>query len=651
MDWITPLAEDVKFEENIINGAVTGDYHVYSGEHYLGNVSKSGSMTVKQNHFATTEQTSSTSAMHPVRSEDTLQSLAKAYYGSEDLWYVIADANGLGFGSELQPGTTLEIPGRANEFNSHDAFSPINLSEAIGDTTPEMPYVPPPPAGGCNALASIVMIAVAVVVTGGIGLAYSGPLNPYAVGAIAGAMGSVASQAVGVVTGTIDDFNWGQVAVTAITAGVGRGMGAQLAELGAAAEEGAMIANFATKAGKLTNYGRAAVSVATSLAGAATSKLVNGHSGFSWADVAARAVSAGMGARLPGETQGSEFGLQQFIKDVGYGTLREGVSYGTNRVFGGNRSWNNREVAIDVFGNALGNSIVQEINKQNKPTEKELAIEAGRKGLSKEQLNTLSQRAEATGTSLDELLAARGSEHLYDATDSRFNSNDVFDVSQSYTLLAEQKYSYSDLSLWDKSKVLGGLLIDDVKAVSADIWENKELYGEYFMDDLRSGVIRDRIITAAKAELEIVGGAAQIATGLLAKNLPLGNKMRTGLLAHGLGNFSSGVGNLSDAIYGGDRDYHFTKNVYKSTAEFLGFDPQWGENAFYGVDLAMGATLLAQPTIQTGTVTIQSSGHVPIQIQTVRDAPAIQAMPVPMVVHDSYQIYGAYDSILTEPKK
>ena len=224
-------------------------------------------------------------------------------------------------------------------------------------------------------------------------------------------------------------------------------------------------------------------------------------------------------------------------------------------------------------------------------------------------------------------------------------------MSQSYTLLAEQKYSYSDLSLWDKSKVLGGLLIDDVKAVSADIWENKELYGEYFMDDLRSGVIRDRIITSAKAELEIVGGAAQIATGLLAKNLPLGNKMRSGLLAHGLGNFSSGVGNLSDAIYGGDRDYHFTKNVYKSTAEFLGFDPQWGENAFYGVDLAMGATLLAQPTIQTGTVTIQSSGHVPIQIQTVRDVPAIQAIPVPMVVHDSYQIYGAYDSILTEPKK
>ncbi|WP_405621595.1 DUF4225 domain-containing protein [Pseudoalteromonas sp. Ld19] len=190
--------------------------------------------------------------------------------------------------------------------------------------------------------------------------------------------------------------------------------------------------------------------------------------------------------------------------------------------------------------------------------------------------------------------------------------------------------------------------MDDIKDVSTDLWNNRELYAEYFMDDLKSGVIRDQIFVAMKAELEIIGGAAQLATGVMVKKLPLGNSMRTGLLAHGVGNFSSGVGNLSDAIYGGDRDYHFTRNTYENVAEFVGLEKKWGENVFYGVDIAMGVTLLAQPVIQSGNVTIKSSGTIPMSLESTRVIPSIQATPVPMVVNDAYQIFSAGSSISLE---
>ncbi|WP_405597020.1 RHS repeat domain-containing protein, partial [Pseudoalteromonas sp. Ld18] len=197
-------------------------------------------------------------------------------------------------------------------------------------------------------------------------------------------------------------------------------------------------------------------------------------------------------------------------------------------------------------------------------------------------------------------------------------------------------------------KSIGSLVMDDIKDVSTDLWNNRELYAEYFMDDLKSGVIRDQIFVAMKAELEIIGGAAQLATGVMVKKLPLGNSMRTGLLAHGVGNFSSGVGNLSDAIYGGDRDYHFTRNTYENVAEFVGLEKKWGENVFYGVDIAMGVTLLAQPVIQSGNVTIKSSGTIPMSLESTRVIPSIQATPVPMVVNDAYQIFSAGSSISLE---
>lgn len=43
---------------------------------------------------------------------DYLDSLAKKYYGSEDYWWIIANANGIGYGKLSIPfGKQLRIPG------------------------------------------------------------------------------------------------------------------------------------------------------------------------------------------------------------------------------------------------------------------------------------------------------------------------------------------------------------------------------------------------------------------------------------------------------------------------------------------------------------------------------------------------------------
>jgi len=47
---------------------------------------------------------------HVVTLGDALDALAYRYYGREDLWWRIADANALSFPTDLTPGATLTIP-------------------------------------------------------------------------------------------------------------------------------------------------------------------------------------------------------------------------------------------------------------------------------------------------------------------------------------------------------------------------------------------------------------------------------------------------------------------------------------------------------------------------------------------------------------
>jgi LysM repeat protein len=89
------------------------------------------------------------SGTYTVRSGDTLQSIAQSIYGDSNLWYKIAEANGLSAGVSLIEGRTLMLPGGVAK-NSHnaDTFRPYNPAEAIGDLSPTNAKPPKKPKCG-----------------------------------------------------------------------------------------------------------------------------------------------------------------------------------------------------------------------------------------------------------------------------------------------------------------------------------------------------------------------------------------------------------------------------------------------------------------------------------------------------------------------
>lgn len=96
---------------------------------------------------------------------------------------------------------------------------------------------------------------------------------------------------------------------------------------------------------------------------------------------------------------------------------------------------------IDAFGNALGNSVAR---AHRTSAERSANLEAGKAGLTEQQLNTLKQRSTDHDMSLDDLLIARGQEARYgylDDPSGRFVDGD------SYTLAAENMTSFAGVSL------------------------------------------------------------------------------------------------------------------------------------------------------------------------------------------------------------
>jgi LysM domain len=100
-----------------------------------------------------------------VQTGDTLQSIAQSAYGDRQLWFVIAQANGVMSDADLKVGHSLIIPSKVGSVhNTSDTFKPYNPSELIGDTTPTLPVPPPPDDDDCGGLGELIMAVVAVVV-------------------------------------------------------------------------------------------------------------------------------------------------------------------------------------------------------------------------------------------------------------------------------------------------------------------------------------------------------------------------------------------------------------------------------------------------------------------------------------------------------
>ena len=255
-------------------------------------------------------------SLYTVRTGDTLRSIALAVWGDGDLWYILADANGLSGSTNLVAGQTLTIPNKVtNIHNTSETFRVYNAGEIIGDTSPSLPDAPPavPLSSGKkkkHGFLSMIAAIIAIVVISIVAPELIGPLTnmmattfgvssaPLAAAlakgaafAVAGAVGSMASQTFSIMAGIQDDFSFKAVASSAITSGIGAGLGSFLG-----ASTGPL--------SSLPEWARTATTVAAS--GAATqgvSMALGLQQKFDWRGVAASAMSS-----VAGEVVGAAVG-------------------------------------------------------------------------------------------------------------------------------------------------------------------------------------------------------------------------------------------------------------------------------------------------------------------------------------------------------
>jgi LysM repeat protein len=176
------LHKDVTQKDNSV---VHQDYAYVNGN-LIGSNGDAESVYYDYNYTPISDQyPASNPGQYIVQSSgETLQGIAQSVFGDANLWYLIADANGLSAGATLVAGQALTIPNQvSNLHNDANTFRPYQPNEIIGDTTAAVKAPPPPKLKSgllANILAIVVAVAVTTVLTGGSG----GLLAP-----VAGAIG------------------------------------------------------------------------------------------------------------------------------------------------------------------------------------------------------------------------------------------------------------------------------------------------------------------------------------------------------------------------------------------------------------------------------------------------------------------------------
>jgi len=306
-----------------------------------------------------------------VRDGDTLMSIARSVWGDDQLWYLIADANGLSLSDALPPGMLLTIPNNVvNTHNRYTTFDPYDANDGLGlgsvqpEELQQVTQVAPKAKKkkGCGTFGKVLMVVVAVAVTALTYGALTGPttglLGSIGAGAVAGAAGSLASQVVGVATGVQEKISWKGVAIAAISGAVTGGLGGTnpTASLGTKIIEGA---------------GRAAVGNAITQGVAVATGL---QKKFDWAGVAVAGVVGGATAWAGAQSWGKVLdvngspietsGLRPAISVNN--ALRTGLTGAAGAVAGaaarslltGTSFGDNLQAVLpDVIGSTIGNAI------------------------------------------------------------------------------------------------------------------------------------------------------------------------------------------------------------------------------------------------------------------------------------------------------
>jgi len=365
-------------------GGAGTTHYTYVGGQQVGAFDEGGGIHVLDGLTAFSNTEAGTSG-YVTQYGDTLKSIAQAEYGNASLWYVVAQANALGSDDDLVAGQALSIPQVTTHTNTASTFKPYDPGRIAGSTTPNLPYVaPPPPAQHCNALAAIIVIAVIVVATivtagaaavamgaaegslfatGGAvlsGTAIAGVTvgEGLAAAAIGGLVGNMAGQLVGDALGTHQGFSLREALAggltTAATAGVG----------GMVNQAGGEFSTLADGSGNLRPAGAALLGASGYASQEASNKVTGQPAHFAWSDMVASAVSAGVTADvgLPTSNQLQQgMGTGSFMQDLGGGLFNGALQSETTRLLGGSAA-NSGQIVRDAFGNALGNAAIAGID-------------------------------------------------------------------------------------------------------------------------------------------------------------------------------------------------------------------------------------------------------------------------------------------------
>jgi YD repeat-containing protein len=386
-------------EGSLKNGAFSQDatqatqnqLYAYVGGQLVASGKRNGEVDVVGRLTAYQSNNAAGSSRTTVLAGETLRGIAQRVYGNANLWYVLAEANAINDDSGLTAGTTLVVPEVKVTANDASTFKPFNPQEAIGNTSPSLPYIEPPPKEHCNGIAMVLMVVVAVVAAVftagaaltaiaamapslGISLAAGGMMatglgvvtgtamvgvSGAVAGAVAGAAfaggmaGSIASQAVGKAMGVVDSFSLRSAVASGIGAMVGAGAGASI---GGGATTAELIAKN-TYQGYATVAAIGAVNAVGGYAAGKIAGIADTH--FSWRSVAAAAVSSVVAGKINNSlgTPSTPNVAGGIANDTIGGMVGGVVSLHARRTFGVSEDVNYGAIAADAFGNALGSSI------------------------------------------------------------------------------------------------------------------------------------------------------------------------------------------------------------------------------------------------------------------------------------------------------
>lgn len=283
----------------------------------------------------TSYEQGSAGSSYSVNSGDTLQSIALGVYGDANLWYKIAEANGLSANAALIEGQNLILPaGISRSSHNANSFSPYNASEAIGDTSPT--NAKPPKKPKCGLFAQILSTVVALAAN-----YFLGPIG-----------GNIVSQGFNNLIGTQSGFSFKSVALAAISQGVSQG----LSGLDVFARTG-----FGAVTNVANNVARAALSSALTQGIGVASGL---QRKFSWAEVAAAGVSAGVGSALnvPGISDTNR-SIGAYAANLGAAGASLIASAATRSLVEGSNFGDNILAGLpNVIGQTIGNAIIHGVS-------------------------------------------------------------------------------------------------------------------------------------------------------------------------------------------------------------------------------------------------------------------------------------------------